>query len=415
MALIKYDITRPLADLDALTLATALGNIYAIELTAGCSGACNFCCFNSCYPVKGYASFASLKKLADMLSEHKVTIGQAMLYHATDPLDYFDEQDEADYLQVVKLFTERGLIKEIHTTTTCPQDRLIQVARFTLWYMEQLLTGKVTGGLRFSVTAQNEERVTKLLTAVFENFLKTHTRVELNLVAKRVIEDLLPDYLTETGALSWSVDIHRIDATTAIKQGRAYKSDTREPIKDSLTTACYDGVLLTPTKLLGVVAVAPTDAHQTGIEAWEITPSNKGVPLVRWIDKQRVLIDYIDHAKGKNPYNQLVLEFTYRLLQPARIITATGKVVEYRSLNRALYAMALLADNLSVFADTENLNRWELWKPHVAGVRCGYLRLKRLARRLLRASGDRGARASYQALTRRLDGLLGLSWLGRLY
>lgn len=131
-------------------------NLYAIELTDGCSNMCDFCGLNSKYGVRSVIPYSTLEFIADEITEitDRTTSPEngcgiafeprlLTLYDATDPLDY--EYEEHTYFDVFKLFSEKGF--KIITSTAIPAGK------------EELAIANLESIRQISISHMNRERL----------------------------------------------------------------------------------------------------------------------------------------------------------------------------------------------------------------------------------------------------------------
>ena len=107
-------------------------NVFAIELTQGCSVGCDFCCFSTTRNVENAIPFGDLEYIADEMGRltDRTTTGQdsfaigyslnrLMLYQETDPLDY--EHNGRNYFDVQNLFASKGF--NVFSSTAIPKGK----------------------------------------------------------------------------------------------------------------------------------------------------------------------------------------------------------------------------------------------------------------------------------------------------
>ncbi len=84
-----------------LVLGILFGELYAVQLTDGCEGRCDFCCVDSKGGIDAAFSFSFLEQLANDFGE-VFKKRNTVLFHASDPLDYVGEngQDYGDLHQM---------------------------------------------------------------------------------------------------------------------------------------------------------------------------------------------------------------------------------------------------------------------------------------------------------------------------
>jgi hypothetical protein len=129
-------------------------NLYAIELTEGCSIGCDFCGLDAKRGIGKAIPFSVLEKIAfeipkltnritDWANKFSCKPKRMLLYDATDPLDY--QQDGKNYFDAVALFTARGF--SIGTSTAIPAGK------------EELAIANLDNIHQISISHMNRERL----------------------------------------------------------------------------------------------------------------------------------------------------------------------------------------------------------------------------------------------------------------
>lgn len=143
-------------------------NLFAVELTEGCSTGCDFCGLEAIRGVGSAIPFSVLEQIAQEIPDltNRLTHwgnGAVFSYHpnclrlydATDPLDY--RQDGKNYFDAFALFSARGF--EIGTSTAIPAGK------------EELAISNLDNIHQISISHMNRERLqpyfTRLGVAVF--------------------------------------------------------------------------------------------------------------------------------------------------------------------------------------------------------------------------------------------------------
>ena len=125
---IKYELSRFTQEQRKLVYE----NLFAIELTEGCSIGCDFCGFEATRGVGNAIPFSVLEQISQEIPEvtdritnpsmHFRPTNILHLYDATDPLDY--EQDGKNYFDAHKLFSSGGFKVGISTAIPTGKEEL---------------------------------------------------------------------------------------------------------------------------------------------------------------------------------------------------------------------------------------------------------------------------------------------------
>lgn len=117
-------------------------NLYAVELTEGCSIGCDFCGLDARIGVGKSILFTTLKQISKEMPSRKIWEKGITLYDATEPLDY--EQDGKHYFDVLDLFKPK--IK-VATSTAVPNGK------------EELAISRIDDIQQLSISHMNRERL----------------------------------------------------------------------------------------------------------------------------------------------------------------------------------------------------------------------------------------------------------------
>lgn len=222
----------------------------SIELTEGCSVACSFCGFDAKPKVRGHLPFKDLVYFARNFSSHLTqTTGDFLLYHASEPLDY--EDDDKNYLDVVELFHFYGV--KPFTSTAYPKGK------------SELLKSLLEKDYidRISVTQQNLERLKK------DELIIEDEKGKMSSSYDAVQRGLERDWEEVSGPL---YKIEKRDNSA----GRAFE-ETKEASIGGIE--CETGIILRRDGFYNDAVCLPTKEHRTGVILEKVEPKNLSHPL----------------------------------------------------------------------------------------------------------------------------------------
>lgn len=300
-------------------------NVFALELTDGCSIGCDFCGLDSKIGVNSFIPFSVLEQIADEITRltdrttsRENSFSWALhpnrisLYNATDPLDYEDETKK--YFDVFELFGSKGFV--IYTSTAIPKGKeeiavknLEDIDRITISHMnrERLAPYFKSLGAVIYIDLFNYYRK-KFGSAVHdkspikEGQIKVTDSVEKTIKQLRKQDKTLP---RKTRFYDLRVDKNRLHKEVQSSdvlclwcgEDRQYPRDGRIIDRDEDGLQNYgrafnmppfplehwqreshfcgiSGVKMTPEGIFNVLAVRLSDEHKTGRITEKITPEN---------------------------------------------------------------------------------------------------------------------------------------------
>lgn len=294
-------------------------NVFAIELTEGCSIGCDFCGADSVKGVKDIIPYPTLEQIAKEMAEftnrttHADNRDQSQnyppdfltLYNATEPLDY--ESEGKNYFDAARLFSGRCF--SVRTITAIPAGKeelaaanLSAIDRISISHINRsrlephfdklgiavyidLFNYYVFKG-KVKATEPNPEKYAVKVKASVEETLeglikKGHTLPDKARFYDIGIDGNKPRYKVQAddnlflfcGSANDNDRIRDKDYEGVLNSGRAFSMEHNEATLFSSFRNIY-GVKITPKGIFNVVAVNPSNGNKTGVLMEKITPAH---------------------------------------------------------------------------------------------------------------------------------------------
>lgn len=301
-------------------------NLFALELTEGCSIGCDFC--GVCAPrLTGNAiPFSVLEQIADesiTLTERTLVekrnnaisypLGALFLYDSSEPLDY--EKDGKNYFEVFNLFIEKGF--EIGTSTAIPKGKeelaianLGRIHQISISHMNRERLAPYFHRLRISSFVDLKSFYEKKFgrdnqsKAPFrERFLEVRGDLESFIKSLKIMDPTLPTqarfydlrvdgngsrrevqdlktlflFCGESGEFSFDGTVMDRDYIQVKNSGKAFNFRSYEPenllaLDEPFANLC--GVKITPTGIFNIFRTNSSQDNPTGRIVEQITPEN---------------------------------------------------------------------------------------------------------------------------------------------
>jgi len=226
-------------------------NMVGVQLTEGCNGACPFCLFGSKKGVDAKFSFKSLKTFftenTELISGHPF-----VLYWDSDPFDYKD--GENSFVDVYKLYHQADPHNDHFISTAIPrggEDNFITFMTY-LAIEQKKSTKDLIAPVRISITEQNIQRVEA-----------TMMRLIYRLRQMNFADSEIHSLITNNIEIVNRFDDFLLPIGNSINQA--------DEIKDTYSTACRDGVILSPRGAEAIMFTAATIYEPSG---------QKNIPLI---------------------------------------------------------------------------------------------------------------------------------------
>jgi hypothetical protein len=221
-------------------------NMVAIQLTEGCNGNCNFCMFGDKKGVDAKYSFESLNNLFH--NKHEMMSNNSfVLYWNSDPFDYRD--GKYTFVDVYKLYRDKLPNNFQYISTAMPRGGTHDFIQFMSYLITEDEKLKGTGAnrqpIRISISKQNIQRVEGTLLMLTNTLLDSgHSLSDVN--------NFYNTHLTTVGRFNnWILPL-----------GPNIKN--ADDIKDTFSTACRDGVVISPKSVQAVMMTAATIYEPSG-------------------------------------------------------------------------------------------------------------------------------------------------------
>ena len=255
----SVDITEQLASYSARELKTMLRNLVSIQLTEGCNGNCPWCLFGVKKGVTAKYSFESLRflfqKNADVMSENPF-----LLYWDSDPFDYRD--GDKRFVDVYKLYRETMPRNSQYISTAIPLGAEEDFVNFMVYVASEVnnesAVNRFRVPIRISLAEQNIQRVEATLLALTNELLKQkYTRQDINSFYGKVVTTVgrFGSFLLPIGPY-----INKAD-----------------DVKNTFSTACRDGVVISPGSSRAVMMTAATIYNPSGQTEIELNPGSSEI------------------------------------------------------------------------------------------------------------------------------------------
>lgn len=304
-------------------------NMGAIQMNDGCSVGCPWCGLMARGYISKKISFESFQEFISLYGD--CFRKKIAFMWASDPFDWYE--GKRSYVDLAKtLFKKKGTI--LSTTTALPKGTELTVLRFLEFiakefpvdsreaprlsvsydniffksvykrrklnledFFEFYLLAKKLEGMkfffRFSVTKENQARIKALETILTKRGVKKEF-IKYILFAERDI----------------------LGGEKIVKAGRCFGRKGEDRPKNLVGIGCFDGVLLTPNRLIGLTMGVTTKNNPTGLEEKVIRPGEHEVPnFIHIRDYQKFSTDKTDSIKAK-----LLPSASYRVYRNGALI-----------------------------------------------------------------------------------------------
>lgn len=305
-------------------------NLYAIELTEGCSMGCGFCGLDSNIGIGEVIPFPTLEIIAQEISKFTDRItnwrndikfsmppNHIWLYDATDPLDY--EFDEKHYFHAHELFQSKGF--KVPTSTAIPKEKeslaienLSDINQLSISHMNRKRLQPYFKQLEVSVYVdlfsyfkkkyKNNNYMRKMdETPISRMMFKVELSADDTLRYLRTMDPSLPDKLRfydmrlDGNKLRENVqDLETLfmfcgnpgeplrkgrvvdkDESLVWNIGRAYDIEDIEfeyPNDPRMPFNCHQGVKITPQGIFNIYPIRPSDDNKTGTLVERVRPED---------------------------------------------------------------------------------------------------------------------------------------------
>ncbi|HUD20340.1 MAG TPA: hypothetical protein VMR81_07900 [Patescibacteria group bacterium] len=308
-----------------------------LQFTDGCTGGCPWCSFDVKRKITSGFDFESFTQFATKYAKYLPE--RVALYWASDPFDISGNRQDGtsyDYDDVVSaLIPHLRREQKIYTSTTVPKGTEAIVVKL-LQHLQDVSKRDITlyndtslHTVRFSITDSNKETVYSIKRQLYTLGLDAKYIEGQFRVAKEVNEE------------------------TIKKLGKFIRHPERQVIsRDSMTVACYDGVLTTPDGLYSIYMDMATKNNPYGYGLKKLDPTDR----VQEIPTYRDALNYLSESVAEK-----ILNGSEDVVMPAveidRKDTHSGESLEtvvLPSLRRdaltffyALTALGLLPESVS--------------------------------------------------------------------
>lgn len=257
----SIDINEQLAPFSSNEMKLMLRNLVSVQLTEGCNGNCPFCLFGTKSGVTAKYSFESLSALfhenSDAMSENPF-----LLYWDSDPFDYRD--GDKSFVDVYQLYRQTLPNNSQYISTAVPRGGEYDFVNFMLYLDSELESEDGINSsivpVRISSTRQNIQRVEATLLELTNKLLERgRTQLDINSFFDKVLFTVgrFGSFLLPIGPYIKKAD----------------------DIKNTFSTACRDGVVISPGSCQAIMMTAATIYEPSGQTNIELQPGQTE-PLV---------------------------------------------------------------------------------------------------------------------------------------
>lgn len=322
----SIDIREQLDSYSANERKAMFRNLVAIQLTEGCNGNCPFCLFGTKTGVTAKYSFESLSALfdenANVMSENPF-----LLYWDSDPFDYRD--GDKRFVDVYKLYRQTMPRSSQYISTAMPRGGEDDFINFMLYVAFEV---KDEGAayyhvvpVRLSLTKQSIQRVEATLVAMTNRLLERgYTQEDINTLYGKVISTVgrFDNFLLPIGPYIKKAD----------------------DIKNTFSTACRDGVVLSPGSAHAIMMTAATIYEPSGQTEIELKPGKTEMfipmkireelhakfpfgekSLFQRTQQKQTMLPMIKHADGRE--FTLPDAFDNMILQSGREVASLSRLI----------------------------------------------------------------------------------------
>lgn len=249
---VSIDIKEQLAPFSSSELRVIFKNLVSIQLTEGCNGNCPFCMLGVKYGVTAKYSFESIRTLFEEYSE-EMSDNPFLLYWDSDPFDYRD--DDKSFFDVYKLYRQTWPNYSQYISTAIPRGGESDFIAFMVSLASDFYDGTDTyvSPVRISISQHNIQRVEATLLALSNQLLESgYTQRDIN------------NFYNNTILTVGRFDNFLLPLGPYIKKA--------DDIKDTYSTACRDGVVISPISCQAIMMTAATVYEPSGQKSMELLP-----------------------------------------------------------------------------------------------------------------------------------------------
>ena len=230
-----------------------LSQLVGIQLTEGCNGHCSFCLYGGSKGVEAKYSFESIKGFFEKY--RKSFKNPPTLYWASDPFDYRD--GEYSFVDVYKFLKDQGLSSGL--STAIPKGGEDDFVKFMINAFETEIDKHFFDAeMRLSVGKHNIQRVEATMKRLTDSLLsRGFTNDDINNMYKKYL------------AVGWRINFYKLGA----------RIKDHDDIKDFVTPACSDGVIMSPKNIRAIMVTMPTIYEPSGEKSIILNPGNVEVPV----------------------------------------------------------------------------------------------------------------------------------------
>lgn len=330
----SIDIKEQLNYFSRNELSVMFRNLVSIQLTDGCNGNCPFCLFGTKTGVTAKYSFDSLSTLfkenAKLMSENPF-----LLYWDSDPFDYRD--GGKTFVDVYQLYRQTMPNNSQYISTAIPRGGESDFVNFMLYHNSELdcedVPSKRIVPVRISLTQQNIQRVEATLLELTNKLLERGlTVLDINTFYGKVLYTIgrFDNFLLPIGPYIKKAD----------------------DIKNTFSTACRDGVVISPGSCQAIMMTAATIYEPSGQTNIELLPGQTEafVPvkireehyakftfgeksLTLRTELKQTMLPIIRHVNGKeytlpNKFDDAILKLGREVSSLSRLITNFSRVAD---------------------------------------------------------------------------------------
>lgn len=250
----SIDIKEQLNSFSRNELNVMFRNLVSIQLTEGCNGNCPFCLFGTKTGVTAKYSFDSLRSLFNENSK-LMNENPFLLYWDSDPFDYRD--GDKSFVDVYQLYRQTMPNNSQYISTAIPRGGENDFVNFMLYHNSELASedrpNKRIVPVRISLTQQNIQRVEATLLELTNKLLERGlTVLDINTFYSKVLYTIgrFDNFLLPIGPYIKKAD----------------------DIKNTFSTACRDGVVISPRSCQAIMMTAATIYEPSGQTNIELLP-----------------------------------------------------------------------------------------------------------------------------------------------
>ncbi len=260
---VSRNIVENLSIFSERELETMFGNLVAIQLTHGCNGNCPWCLFGAKQGVEAKFSFSSI---ADLFKEKRDVLQQNpfLLYWDSDPFDYRD--GDKTFLDIFHLYRQYFPRNAQYISTAIPLGGENDFLQFVRYLYSDSTNPDINNSpkipVRISLSRQNIQRVEEVLFQTVGQLIEDGAQPSK-------VNDFFEGSLT----IVERFDNHVLPIGPLI--GKA------DDIRDTFSTACRDGVVVSPITSEAIMITAATKHEPSGQKAIILYPGSVSstVPL----------------------------------------------------------------------------------------------------------------------------------------